>query len=97
MKALNQALVAIFIFSSLACGKIDLTVKNDGDSISPILAPFLKTEGAEFVSSSLKNQTTLNNNYKISTSMGTITDKIEMQTPNGFKVYTSVEGQISAE
>lgn len=91
----------IFVLATLAflsgCGYVKSSLTRGSDGGDQILPPFFKTSDTEFVASAVKNKATPNNGFKVNTSMGSMTNKIEMTTPNGYKVFTSVEGRISAE
>lgn len=60
------------------------------------IIPFMKTQGAEIVSGSNQYRIT-GNGYKVSASAGSVFDKLQGTTSNGYKVYITVQGQMIAD
>ena len=85
-------------------GLIVLSLVNAGCSLDSALfgvnplkgISLQKTQGAEIVSGSTQYRLT-NNNYLVSASAGSVYDKINGTTLNGYKVYISVQGQMLSE
>jgi hypothetical protein len=83
---------------------IVLSLANTGCSLDSALfgvnpVPSLvyqKTQGAEIVSGSTQYRLTANN-YLVSASAGSVYDKINGTTSNGYKVYLTVQGQMLSE
>lgn len=75
------------------CGKVSL----DLDNLTAPSLPFLKlNQGAEFVASSQQGQQTYKG-YTVDTSAGSSFGGIQSTTLNGYKVYTSMQGQLISE
>jgi hypothetical protein len=85
-------------------GLIVLSLVNTGCSLDSALfgvnpikgITFQKTQGAEIVSGSTQYRLT-GNNYLVSASAGSVYDKINGTTSNGYKVYITVQGQMLSE
>lgn len=65
------------------------------DPIAPII--FSKTNSLELVSGGSKYEKTPINGYKVRHSAGVLLNKQVSTTPQGYKVYTQVQGRISSE
>lgn len=61
---------------------------------SPIDNVFDKVVSSEFVSGSNQMQNTLINNYKVISSVGSYNKELYSKTPNGYGVFTSVQGTL---
>ncbi len=55
-----------------------------------------KTQGAEIVAGSAQYRFT-QNNYRVSASAGSVYDRLNGTTANGYKVYLTVQGQMVSE
>ena len=84
-------------------GLIVLSLVNTGCSldsalfgVNPSKIGLQKTQGAEIVSGSTQYRLT-SNNYLVSASAGSVYDKINGTTSNGYKVYITVQGQMLSE
>lgn len=91
MKGTYLSLVAILLLTATGCGRVDLNfdLPSLGDWFS-------MSNGAEFVAASQKAEVT-QNQYVIDTSTGSTFGSLVATTPNGYKIYSSVEGQITSE
>ncbi len=67
-----------------------------GVNPSPSLNALSKTQGAEIVSGSTQYRLTANN-YLVSASAGSVYDKVNGTTSNGYKVFVTVQGQMLSE
>lgn len=87
------SLVMISGFALTGCGRVSV----DLDNLTAPSLPFLRlNEGAEFVASSQQAQPTYKG-YKVDTSAGSSFGGIQTTTLNGYKVYTSMQGQLISE
>ncbi len=90
--ALIASLPTLFL---MGCGRLDFT-----QSLLHPLTPInsLSTaQGVEVVSGASTGQKTLVNGYTVDVSVGTVLDKIESTTPNGYTVYNGVKGAIVSD
>lgn len=71
----------------------ELNPKSDSSSDYPIIKVDANL-ASEFVSGSDQYQTTLVNRYKILSSSGSFNRDLVNKTPNGYKVYSSVQGVL---
>ncbi len=55
-----------------------------------------RSQGAEIVSGSTQYRLT-QNNYRVSSSAGSVYDKVGGTTSNGYKVFITVQGQMISE
>lgn len=94
VKAWKLAVCMLILGPALSgCGKVSL----DLDNLTAPSLPFLKlNEGAEFVASSQQGQQTYKG-YTVDTSAGASFGGIQTTTLNGYKVYTSMQGQLISE
>jgi hypothetical protein len=65
------------------------------DASAPII--FSKTNSLEIVSGGSKYETTAISGYKVRHSVGALFSKQIATTPQGYKVYSQIQGRISAE
>jgi len=87
------ACLSALVAALSGCGKVSL----DLDNLTAPSLPFLKlNEGAEFVASSQQGQQTYKG-YTVDTSAGSSFGGIQSTTLNGYKVYTSMQGQLISE
>lgn len=84
-------LVAISLLFATGCGQVSLDF--DLPSLRDL---FSMSNGAEFVAASQKGEKT-SNLYVVDTSTGSTFGNLVATTPNGYKIYSSVEGQITSE
>ena len=97
----RQKQVASFVFwllltQFLAGCSIEASITSLlGDIKKP---PSPKSNGAEIVSGSLSSvQKTTLSGYYVTSSAGVYTDQIAGRTPSGYRVYTTVHGQMISE
>ncbi len=92
--ATRTLLLATLLVATSACGKVSLNI----DGMTPGSGfPFLRlSKGAEFVASAQQGEQTLNG-YRVDTTVGSVYSKLEAQTPNGYKVYSTVQGHLVAD
>jgi hypothetical protein len=85
--------LAMLMVSSLACSKGGILNIDRGPS-SSILQ---QVGGAEFVSSSAQYENTLLNNYHVQQSVGDFLPTLEQTSANGYKLYSTVQGQMLSQ
>jgi hypothetical protein len=93
----NRASVTVWLFAvlvaSTGCGKVSLDLNN----VLPSQPSVIRMSGAaEFVSGSQQGEKTINN-YTVDVSAGAVFSKLESTTPNGYKVYSTVQGAMISE
>jgi len=86
--------LAALMVSSLACSKggilnIDRTPSN--------VVTLQTVGGAEFVSSSAQYENTLLNNYHVQQSVGDFLPTLQQTSPSGYKLYSTVQGQMLSQ
>jgi len=83
--------LAILLVSSLACSKGGvLTLERN-----PTNAVLTQSvTGAEFVSSSAQYENSLLNNYHVQQSVGDFLPAVEQTSPLGYKLYSTVQGEM---
>lgn len=91
---LKRVFAALSLLAATGCGKVSL----DMDNVAPSLpVPSIKlSKAAEFVAASRQNDKSING-YVVNTSAGAVVSKLEVTTPNGFKVYSTVQGSLISE
>ena len=77
-----------------ACGKVSLNVDNVLPSIGE--GAIKMSNGAEFVAASQKGERTANR-YIVDTSTGSTFGNLITTTPGGYKIYSTVQGQLTSE
>lgn len=103
MKGTYLSLIAILLFVATGCGKVDLEI-----NLPSFGEWFSLSNGAEFVAASQKSVTTpvepdgqggFKGGYIVNASLGAPFGELESvtTTDGGYKVYSSVEGQIVSE
>ena len=80
------------------CGKVNMNIE-DLDSIDPTTSPvFNNIATSEFVSASNSPRALTTGGYKVTASVGYITEKNKTSTTlNNYKVYFGVNGQIISD
>ena len=91
---LRRSLLIALSLSSLGCS-LDSALFGVDEIVNVISGG---TQGAEIVSGSTQFVTTTGTGYHVNATVGGVFDKVsEETTPNGYKVYISVQGQIIRE
>jgi hypothetical protein len=70
------------------CGKLSLSVGGEAINLNNI---FTKATGSQLVSGATQGVVT-SNSYKVDSTVGIYTSKIETTTLNGYKVYQGAQG-----
>lgn len=86
-------MLSLLFLSATGCGKMALNLDNVLPSIGDV---FKMSNGAEFVAASQKGEKTTGK-YTVDTSTGASYGNLVATTPNGYKIYSTVQGQMTSE
>ena len=79
--------------ASTGCGQVSLTL----EGLNPIPQELFLGTGSEFVSGAQTPTLTSPGNYRVESSVGQPFGAMMQTTSGGYKVYSTVQGQISSE
>ena len=83
----------VTLFASVGCGRVQLSL-DDLAEVKP--DPLKLSKGAEFVAAAQTGEKTING-YEVDSSVGSVFSQLEAKTPNGYKVYSTVQGHIVSD
>ena len=84
--------VIAFILVATACGKVNLNV----GGLTPSIANLSLATSAEFVASSQQGLRTVSS-YNVNASAGESLSQMAQVTPNGYTVYTTIQGEFVSD
>ena len=87
------AVAALSVFVLNGCGKLDFSET----VLHPVTSLLSTAQGVEVVSGASTGTKTLINGYTVDASVGSVRDKLETTTPNGYTVYNGVKGSIVSQ
>lgn len=91
---MTKSIILLSAFALAGCGRLDFTQT----LLHPLTPIQLSTaQGVEVVSSSTTGTRTLINGYTVDASVGALSDKLTATTPNGYKLYNGIKGDVVSQ